>query len=89
MTKFQQGLYENHQRAIYHTIWDAYERPSYAKEKAYYRCVDKAESLGAIEWAIPSKNTFQFSFSAIYPDKETGELRLMYETACNSYDFPI
>ena len=89
MTKFQQRLYENHQCATARTIWDAYENPSYNKEKAYRRCVEKAKALGADEWRIPSKNTFQFSFSAIYPDKETGELRLMYETACNSYDFPI
>ena len=89
MTKFQRGLYENHQRARFHTIWEAYEKPSYAKEKAYHDCVRKAEEKGAYEWAIPSRNTFQFSFSAIYPDKETGELRMMYETACNSYDFAI
>ena len=89
MTKFQKGLYENHMRAEYHTIWEAYERPSYEKEKAYHWCVEKAQSLGAIEWAIPGHNTWQFSFSAIYPDKETGELRMMYETARNSYDFAI
>ena len=89
MTKFQRGLYENHLRAKYHTIWEAYVRPSYAKEKAYEWCVEKAQEKGAIEWAIPSKNPFQFSFSAIYPDKETGVLRMMYETANKSYDFEI
>lgn len=89
MTKFQRGLYHNHLNARYHTIWEAYDRPSYAKEKAYEDCVAKAERLGATEWAIPTRNTFQFTFSAIYPDAETGELRMMYETARKSYDFPI
>ena len=89
MTKFQRGLYENHLRAKFHTIWEAYDKPSYAKEKAYKWCVEKAERLGAIEWAIPSYNTFHFSFSAIYSDKGTDALRMMYETAYNSYDFEI
>lgn len=89
MTKFQRGLYENHLRARYHTIWEAYDRPSKAKENAYEWCVNKAQEKGAIEWAIPTRNSFQFTFSAIYPDPETGVLRMMYETSCNSYDFEI
>lgn len=89
MTKFQQRLYYNYKRSSYHTIWDAYEKPSYEKEKAYEWCVNKAKYMGAIEWGIPTKNTFQFTFAFIYPDSETGELRMGYETATNSYDFPL
>lgn len=34
MTKFQQRLYDNYKRSSYHTIWEAYNKPSYEKEKS-------------------------------------------------------
>lgn len=89
MTKFQRGLYENHLTAKYHTIWEAYERPSNRKVEEYQKCVKKAKEKGATDWAIPTKSGYFFSFSAIYPDPETGVLRMMYETKRNSYDFEI
>ena len=89
MTKAQERMFLNHRHAIHHTIWDAYDRPSYAKEKAYEWCVEKAQSKGAFEWSIPTHNTFNFTFAFLYVDKETGEIRMGYETHANSFDFAI
>lgn len=87
MTKKQTELYNNFKNATMMTIWDAYNNPSWNKQKAYHDCVNRCMEMHGGPWAIPTKNTFQFSFAFEYHKDD--EKWLHYETANNVYDFKV
>ena len=87
MTKKQEQLYNNFKNATMVTIWDAYERPSLDKQKAYDECVQRCVEMHGGSWVIPTKNTFQFTFAFEYHKDD--EKWLHYETANNIYDFKV
>lgn len=48
----------------YSSIWAAYEKPSYNKEKAWHYCKEICAEMGGFDLLICSKNTF--SFAAVF-----------------------
>lgn len=90
MTKFQKNLIDNFNNAPFHSIYDAYDRPSNAKVSAYNRLFDMAmNEYNAFSTCVPTRNTFAFTFAFLYTDKVTGEIRLQYHTPSHVYDFSI
>lgn len=69
-------------RATATTIWEAYENPSYEKEKAYNRIYDEMRRLGGQGLAITGKSCFFFSCAYVLGDK------LIYHTYANCYEYP-
>lgn len=70
----------NNRGWTYRNIWDAYEKPSYAKEKAWHYCRELCADMGGFDLLILSRNTFQFSAVFKFTDDETGELCYAYIT---------
>lgn len=87
MTKAQKQLYNAWRRARHETIWDAYARPSFAKEEAYEYCLKDMREHNGFSGRITSANSFHFSFAYIYDTEK--DKRLRYHTAANVYDFAI
>lgn len=69
-------------RSEYRNIWQAYERPSYNKEKAWHRCEEIAHSMGGYNLKVVSKNTFVFTAGFESVDPETGVLLYTHITPC-------
>lgn len=89
MTKKNKTMYENWERATMKSIYDAYERPSHNKVKAYERCEEDRYMLDGWDARIPSKNTFGFTYAFLFSSKETGELMMYYATKDNTYVFSL
>ena len=87
MTKQNEGLYNNYCNTNYATIWEAYDRPSYNKERAYEWCMDDARKHDGYDIRIPTRNTFHFTFAFRY--MADGKERLRYHTPMNVYDFEL
>ena len=88
MNAKERRMFENWQRATMRNIYDAYERPSLAKVRAYERCIDKAIELGGWDIRVPSKNTFGFTLAFLFRGKDC-KLSMFYATKDNDYVFEI
>lgn len=60
------------------TLYEAYGRPSYAKERAWEYCERLCEKHDGYGLVVMSANTFRFSAGFEYIDKETGAVSFMY-----------
>ena len=87
MTKFQMNLLDKYEQAKYHTLYEAYGRPSNKKVSAYNACLQKMKEKNGWGARIPAINTCLFSFAFLFADPDTGEVMLHYETANNVYEF--
>lgn len=67
-------------RWTYGDIYDAYDRPSAAKVRAWEYCKRLAEEYDGRGLRITSRNTFRFSAAFECDDPETGELCYCYIT---------
>lgn len=72
--------YNNWKRSAYENIWQAYEKPSYNKEKAWSYCKELCRRYAGFGLKVISKNTFVFTAGFEFVDLETGVLRFMYIT---------
>lgn len=70
----------NNRRWTYDSIWNAYEKPSAAKVKAWDYCRELCAKLGGFDLIISSKNTMVFSVVFKFIDPETGALSYAYIT---------
>ena len=86
MTKRQGEMMRAHARSTNRTIWDAYERPSRKKERAYEECYAEMIRLGGYDGRVVGANSNFFSYAFFYRDKE-GKARMKYMTHANDYDF--
>ena len=70
----------SHRNWTYGDIYEAYDKPSYEKVKAWNYCKRVCERLGGWDLIISSKNTFQFSAVFTFIDPETGVICYGYIT---------
>ena len=88
MTKRQVAMMEAHKRSENRTIWDAYERPSRRKERAYEECYTEMIRLGGYDGRVVEANSNFFSYAFLYKDGD-GKARMKYMTYANDYDFSV
>lgn len=69
-----------HRGYTYSDIWEAYDRPSVYKVRAWEYCKQLCADLGGFDMLIASRNTFQFSVCFKFYDQETGALSYAYIT---------
>ena len=69
----------NNRRWTYSSIWAAYDRPSYYKEKAWHYCQDLCRSLDGWDLIVASKNTMMFTAVFKFED-DNGNLCYAYIT---------
>lgn len=69
------------------TIWDAYNRPSAAKVRAYNKIIQECLNNNGGPWVIPTHNSFNFTMA--YDFHKDGKRFLVYHTADNKYVFEI
>ena len=67
------------------TLWEAYGRPSYAKEKAYDYCLNLKEKFNGYAGCITTFNTNIFTYGFLFHHPETDELYLAYITPSYNY----
>ena len=63
-------------------IWEAYQKPSYAKISAYWEIYDEMVLSGGHDLRITGANSSFFSCAYILGDK------LIYHTHANRYEYP-
>lgn len=68
-------------------IWEAYNRPSEAKCRAYRHITALCERLNGWGNAVCGASCYHFSQGFLY--KQDGKTWLHYETHANAWDFPI
>lgn len=66
------------------SIWDLYDRPSYAKE-CIYNDLSKGHNNEVLFATCLSGNCSHFTMLRIVADDETGEILVIKETHANSY----
>lgn len=70
-------------------IYDCYVSPSYAKVRAFNRCIELAKAYNAYTYKITGANcsTFTFQFAFYRKDKKTGEIKhyIAHITKDNDY----
>lgn len=88
MTKKQQELLNNYERATKTTLRECYRTWSDAKERAYNRCLNDMCDHNGHGARICSYNTTSFTFAYKYED-ENNKTHLRYFTYVNTYDFII
>lgn len=69
-----------HPQYTYRSIWEAYENPSWNKQKAWNYCKELCNKLNGFDLVISSRNTFSFSAVFSFNDPETGVLCYAYIT---------
>ena len=69
------------------TLWEAYERPSYAKVRAYNDCLADMRAHSGYGQRITGASSHFFSFAFLY-DAEDGK-HLRYHTHKNVFDFIV
>lgn len=73
----------NNRRWTYDDLWDAYERPSMDKVRAWRHCLDLCASLGGYDILIASRNTFSFSVVFAFDDDDG---RMCYAYITRDYE---
>ena len=74
-----ESAYSN-RRWTYGDIYEAYDRPSREKVRAWDYCKRLYDEMGGFDLLIASRNTFNFSVVFKFSDSETGELCYAYIT---------
>lgn len=87
MTKKNRSMLSSYNHATARTIWDAYTRPSNAKENAYRAIRQQMEDVDGYDLRIcGASNHF---FSAAYRYVDAGREMLRYITKSHEYTFPV
>lgn len=73
----------NNRRWTHEDLYYAYERPSYAKQRAWQYCKDLRNELGGWDMLVSSHNTFSFSVVFKFLDEDG---RLCYAYITRDYD---
>jgi len=76
--------YEMYLRSQYHSLWDAYEKPSMEKEQSYEECLRRIHDMGGRDVKVIGRSTFAYSLGFEFPHPETGELCFGYITKDNN-----
>ncbi len=63
------------------SLWEAYRRPSVAKEKAWDYCMDLCKQHDGRGLRVLGYNSSFFTAGFLFNDKETGQLMVMRITA--------
>lgn len=87
MTKKQESMKWSYDNAKAKTLWEAYERPSSAKVRAYDSCLADVSAHNGYGQRITGASSHFFSFAFLYDDQAGKHLR--YHTHANVYDFII
>ena len=92
--KKAQDLYDryHHSNNYYgsRTLWDCYDRPSYAKEGAYDYCMSAMRSFEDYEaWTVIGYNCMQFSFGCRVYDAKTHKHYVLYITKEHNYAIEV
>ena len=83
-----QQVARQHERSNAFYLWQAYARPSQAKEKAFAYCVDLMRKYNGYDLRITGYNTSKFSVAFKFTD-ENGALCMAYITADNDRYFEL
>lgn len=67
-------------RYTFHSLWDAYGKPSENKVRAWDYCKRLCAEMGGFDMVISSRNSMVFSVVFKFADNETGELCYAYIT---------
>lgn len=81
--------YHNYKRSYNYDLYDAYEKPSYAKVRAWRYCVELCERYNGRGLKIVGYNAQTFSVGFEYTDPETGVAMFLWHTAYNTYTAEI
>lgn len=84
MNKQGKWNYEQYEKSNWYTLWDAYDSPSYNKEKAWDYCCKLFAKLNGTGLKVISKNTYVFTAGFEFEVEDTGEIAFCYITP--SYD---
>lgn len=87
MTKKQESMKRAYEHAKARYLWEAYERPSYAKVRAYNDCLADMRAHSGYGQRITGASSHFFSFAFRYDD-EAG-MHLRYHTHKNVFDFIV
>lgn len=85
MTK--EAMRNSYERANEYDIFDAYGRPSVYKARAWEAIRRECYENGGSGLVITGHNSSFFSCAYVYPDPDTGALRLVFHTYANRYEF--
>lgn len=89
MTKNEMAMYRAFATAPQKSIYEVYGRLSTAKIRAWESIREECYVNGGSALRVVSHNTFMFTCAYVYPDPETGALRLMYHTPSSRYDIDL
>ena len=87
MTKKQAEMKRAYDQAKAMCLWDAYERPSRAKVRAYDSCLADVSAHNGYGQRITGASSHFFSFAFLYDDQAGKHLR--YHTHKNVFDFIV
>lgn len=74
-------------RSSYHSIYEAYDRPSSNKISAWQYCIDLCNKNNGRGLKVISRNTYTFTAGFEFDDAATGEVMFMFITP--SYDVAV
>ena len=89
MYKYQQAMLNAYESATCDSIFKAYARPSNRKVSIFTGIESGMRTVSGFGLKVTGHNSNFFSCGYLYPDQETGALRLAYFTPSRSYDFEI
>lgn len=81
------GNIDRYDNSTNYTLHHAYDRPSYAKERAWKYCLDLMEKFNGYGLKVISYNTFMFTAGFMFTDSKTGVLQFMFITP--NYDVSV
>lgn len=87
MTQANRIRLADYNRAFMTSIWQAYKKPSYNKQKAFAYIEECCNVLNGYGLKIVNKNTFNFTAAFLY--EKDGQTCMQYHTHANTYDFAI
>ena len=87
MTKKELAMYHNWLNAKHASVYEACDRPSYAKVRVEQSIIDEMGALNGYGYRVTSYNTFNFACAFIYWRDDVE--RMVYYTHANRYDFAI
>lgn len=89
MYKYQIACLDSYNRASYTSVYQAYNKPSYAKHNIEQHIISDMHMVDGYDYRVTSHNTFSFCAGFRFINKETGIEHLMYYTPSRTLDIPI
>ncbi len=69
-------------------LYQIYGHCSAEKHRGYKHCVERMRGMNGHDFRIVSHNSWQFTVGWLYEEAD-GTKMFWYETACNSYTWPV